>query len=291
MTKAMTSTVGGQKPIALIIEDDAAKLRTRRLLFSTEGFQPIEARTAEEAVRQFRSTPTVDIVVADINLRSAEPMDKSGVKVVTDIRRQRPDLPIIGLSGCLKTLKKSEKKPFTHLRLKGSSVAMEDELGGWKRAALEYRQARADSARRELASMRRERNLPAPDVELVRGFLPGTHLPEEEFATPDEILRREGWRLRLVAAEWRSAEEGEHRLEGSRAGGVVPFWIRREGEATIALLHGHPCIYSDGDSEADAVEGALTLMYGYHRQFCDDSGRALGAEMAALRDYLGTVFQ
>ena len=281
-----------ERPIALIIEDDVAKLRTRRKLFADGGFQPIEAASVAEAFRQFRSTPTVDLVVADINLNASEPTDRSGVKVVKDITTQRPGLPVVGLSGRVNELTDDEKEGFTELVLKGGwrKKEIKGQLERWRKHALDYRRGRTEAARDQLAAMRRQ-HVPAPDVELIRGFLPGTHLAtEEDVATPDEILRSAGWRLRLVEAGWRPRGRASGSAGTARTWGVVPFWIREEVGVTIALLHGHPCIYSDSAGEEDAVEGALTLMYGYHRQFKNAVGEALGPEMEALREYLQRIF-
>ena len=293
----MASGTEQEKPIALIIEDDAAKLRTRRELFLTGGFQPIEAETAEDAFRQFRSTPTVDIVVADINLDKGDPEDKSGVRVAADIRKQRPELPVVGLSGRVFDLEEGEKKVFSTLVLKGaySGDAIDRQLADWHAEALQYRRERAQRAKRRLATVHEEQGRPTADVELIRGFLPGTHLSggDSECSTPDEILRREGWRLRLVEAGLTVRQDDSGGTVTVRTNAAVPFWVREEGDRKKVLLHGHPLICNDADTEERAVEGALTLMYGWYRELAEQAGKRQTGEVGeveALQKYLRSVF-
>ena len=139
--------------------------------------------------------------------------------------------------------------------------------------------------------MRRSGALPAPRVEMMRGFLPGTNPlpPDDQPVTPDEMLRSEGWRLHLVEAGFSlQDDDGAHTVV--RTVSVVPLWLRQEGSRTMAFLHGHPSICSDVVLENDAVEGVLSLMYGHHCRFAADRGGASTPELQSLRDYLRGIF-
>ena len=279
------------RPIALIVEDNKESLKARRQLFAAHGFQPIGALSRRDAIRQLRSTPTVDIVVTDVNLERENPSDMSGVAVANEIHSQRPRLPVMGLSGRIDELPQSDLKAFTEWfpKAKYDVGAMEGRLATWRKVALDYRRKRAKEAREKLGAMRQSGGLPAAEVEAMGGFLPGTHAlqPADRFATPDEILRDEGWRLHLVRAGF-SFDNGKR--EQVRTASVVPFWLRVEGPRTIALLHGHPSIYCDDGVESAAIEGALSLMYGYYCGFEDGSDVATSGEMTALRNYLRSIF-
>ena len=141
----MSTAVDQDRPIALIVEDDAESLKTRRQLFAGHGFQAIGASSEQEAIRQFRSTPTIDIVVTDINLENKDPTNRAGVAVAAAIRNQRRELPVMGLSGCIENLTGSEKEAFTEWLPKGKMRvrALEDRIGHWRQSAIEYRRNRA----------------------------------------------------------------------------------------------------------------------------------------------------
>ena len=287
------------RPIALIVEDDNESLETRRQLFAAAGFQPIGAMSPRDAIRQFRSTPTIDIVITDINLQNKNPLNRAGVAVATEIRQQRPDLPVMGLSACIDDLQGHERKLFTEWLPKGtfSVETLETKLLRWRADAIAYRRGRTEATRRQLDAMRQAGALPDAQIETMCGFLPGTHLegppahsgPDDEYVTPDEILRRAGWRLHLVEAGFSVAKSDDADSLDIRTVSAVPFWIREEGPHWNAVLHGHSCIYTVATLEQEAVERALSLMCGYHRGFVTPE-KPLVQEVKALREYLRGIF-
>lgn len=293
----MSTAADQDRPIALIVEDDAESLKTRQQFFAGHGFQAIGASSAQEAMRQFRSTPMIDIVVTDINLENEDPANRSGLTLATEIRNRRPMLPVMGLSGCIGDgdLEAKEENVFTECLPKGTFrvQTLEERIGRWRESAIEYRRDRATAARQELDEMRRLGGLPAPRLETKSGFLPGTHPlePGTEPATPDEMLRNEGWRLHLVEAgfSWRDSDDAEDTVV--RTVSVVPFWIRQQGSTTMALLHGFPHICGHATLEDEAVKATLSLMYGHHGKFAAMRGKRLAPDEKALRAYLRRIFQ
>jgi hypothetical protein len=73
----------------------------------------------------------------------------------------------------------------------------------------------------------------------------------------------------------------------------VPVWLRQEGLAYIAVLHGHCSVYHDASSEEEAVAGVLQLMYGYYcwPAFAQGSPDTNSAELLQLGGYLNKVFR
>jgi|GEM_PF-1530088 len=294
-----------EKPVALIVEDQPSTLTSRKRIFNTHGFQAIGAKSKADALREFRASPTIDIVVTDINLVGSDEADKSGVDLAREIRSRRPTVPVIALSGRFDDLDADEKLSFNGFLLKGAfSVAqLEANLTDWKNQALRYRQARAQKARQDLQQFREDRPLPNPDVELLQDFLPGSHMPtrtddptnerddpdgiDDEFLDPDEILRRAGWRLQLVEAGFQLSEFEDMTV---KTGIAIPLWLREELNTWIAVLHGHPCIYHDAPTQKEVVEGALALMLGYHRTFTETPQPEPTDELKNLRNYLKQVF-
>nr|WP_298720617.1 response regulator [uncultured Steroidobacter sp.] len=278
-----------EKPIALVVEDKASTLSKRQQLLSKHGFQAIGARSVAEAFREFRGMPTIDIVVTDINLDQNNDQDRSGVDLARAMRERRPTLPVVALSGHFDSLDAEQREPFDDYLLKaGLSVnAMEQKLGEWRDRALAYRHTRAERARSELRRMRSSGARTEPAVDVLRDFMPVARRGEgheDPLYIPDDLLSREGWRLRLVDAGFPLADRAV------RTSVAVPFWIRRDGSRTIAVLHGHPCIYHDADNEEAAVQDALALMFGYFLEFTRDDSKAMTGELEHLAQYVKKVF-
>jgi CheY-like chemotaxis protein len=281
-----------ERPIALVVEDKPGVLDTRRQLFAQHGFQAIGALSVSDALREFRATPTIDIVVTDINLDEAQIDDKSGVALARTMRERRPNLPVVAISGYFDNLDAEERKPFNDHMLKGtlSLAGLEARLETWRNKALDYRKSRAKKARHELERLR-EHGVVQPNVEVLRDFLPGGRPsvddPEEdEFMTPDDVLRKEGWRLRLVEAGFQVSALG-----GTvKTAIAVPLWMRDEARSVVVVLHGHSCIYHDAETAKEAVNGALELMFGYHQEFKQEPDDTVTDELQQLRDYLSKVF-
>lgn len=82
--------------IRILIVDDHAILRAgvREMLADEEDLQVVsEAGSAEEALDVLTNGPEVDVVVLDITLPG-----QSGIELLKQLRRDRPDLAILVLS-------------------------------------------------------------------------------------------------------------------------------------------------------------------------------------------------
>jgi CheY-like chemotaxis protein len=77
----------------LCVEDEELQLRLRKILFESEGFVVLQARSGSAAMDIFRSH-YVDAVVMDYWLS-----DKNGTNVAEEMKRLRPRIPIVMLSG------------------------------------------------------------------------------------------------------------------------------------------------------------------------------------------------
>lgn len=82
-------------PSLLLIDDDELFRETLALALTERGFEVMQARDGEEGVRLFRVVPA-DLVLTDIVMPN-----KEGVAVVTELRRDFPNLGIIAMSGGL----------------------------------------------------------------------------------------------------------------------------------------------------------------------------------------------
>jgi DNA-binding response OmpR family regulator len=84
----------------LIVEDDRSVQRVLKRLFESEGYGVDARADGESALAAFHSTPPTAIVL-DLNLPAI-----SGKDVCREIKRERPDLPIVILSAITDVSKK-----------------------------------------------------------------------------------------------------------------------------------------------------------------------------------------
>ena len=79
----------------LCVEDEELQLRARKMLFESAGYRVLEARSAKQAVELFAAN-SVDAVVMDYWLSD---QDGNGTVVAEQMKRLRPRIPILMLSG------------------------------------------------------------------------------------------------------------------------------------------------------------------------------------------------
>lgn len=78
----------------ILIADDNAQLRAAlRTVLEEEGFEVVEAKDGDEALRLFREKPA-EVVLCDVFMPG-----KDGLEAIQEFRRGWPDLKIIAVSG------------------------------------------------------------------------------------------------------------------------------------------------------------------------------------------------
>jgi len=85
----MTDTAATPPARVLYIEDDPTAASLVRTHLAREGYEVVVAATAEEGRRAFRETPP-DVCLLDLGLP-----DASGFDLLQQLRRERPQLPVI----------------------------------------------------------------------------------------------------------------------------------------------------------------------------------------------------
>ena len=85
----------GEQRTVLCVEDEELQLKARKMLFEAAGYRVLEARSAKQAVELF-SGNAVDAVVMDYWLSD---QDGNGTVVAEQMKRLRPRVPILMLSG------------------------------------------------------------------------------------------------------------------------------------------------------------------------------------------------
>lgn len=81
------------QPIVLCVEDEELQLKFRKMLFESCGYSVLDAQSADRAIEIFQSQH-VDLVLMDYSLSG-----KNGLQVAAEMKRLRPNVPIIMLSG------------------------------------------------------------------------------------------------------------------------------------------------------------------------------------------------
>jgi CheY-like chemotaxis protein len=284
------------RPVALLIEDDANLLRAKQNLFNVSGFQAICVRTAAEALREFVATPAVDIIIADINLDITNDADKSGIDVATTIRQMRRDVPIVAVSGRVDSLDKAEREPFNDSLVKGKKLSILDydaKLELWLDQAVAYRERRTASSKRAVVALEADHESHAIDYEVLREFLPGRQTTEESddsgahVAAPDEVLRAAGWWLQLVQAGQAVRSDD---MNDARTLLAVPIWLRKDGAEHLAVLHGYSFVSCRAIDAGAAVEQLLRIMSACHEGRLDVYEDVNAGERRRLLGHLKAVF-
>jgi CheY-like chemotaxis protein len=288
----MTTAESSSAVMALVVEDDEEALGTRLGLLEAHGITALGARSAQDALREFRASPGVDIVVTDINLDPLRRKDTSGVALARAIRRVSRDVPIVGYSAAFSEgdLPAGDWEVFDSYFPKGQSEPgqITARVEDWRKKALEHRVARTSRAREELERLREKYPSVVSEFSTLR-FLVPTRSAGLETATSqsvDELLRLAGYRLRLIerGGPRPQLEDGEGRLSAP-----IMFWLKDVDDTVIAEAYGYPELYSYGENDDEAIRNVLLLMDGFYRDLGSDPNPS-SATTKRLLEFLVHVF-
>ncbi len=84
---------GGTETVLLVDDDDPVRRAARRIL-TRAGYQVIEARSAEDAIAQFRNHSNIALLVTDLMMPG-----KTGEELTKELRVESPNLPVVYVSG------------------------------------------------------------------------------------------------------------------------------------------------------------------------------------------------
>ena len=85
--------MGKPKAVILCVDDDRGGLEVRRELLETSGYRVLTAQSGERGLGLFASH-SIDAVVLDYNMPGM-----NGDRVASEMRRVKPQVPILMLSG------------------------------------------------------------------------------------------------------------------------------------------------------------------------------------------------
>ena len=111
----------------LLVDDEPVLREVTRILLEQSGFEIVTAKDGVTGLLAFAAHPNYALVITDLRMPRAD-----GRKLITSIRAQAPNLPIICMTGVLNGAMDTEEfkremgintvleKPFTHATLMAS---------------------------------------------------------------------------------------------------------------------------------------------------------------------------
>jgi CheY-like chemotaxis protein len=277
------------------VEDDDSIREGFMDLIRRKGFQAIGANTVDQALREIRSMPSIDIVITDMDLHEHGRADTAGETLAKEIKKRRSDLPIVAYTAHDQDdyLSRIDWSVFDFRLEKAAPDREEQGIDECRIIALRRRGQRLATAISELQRLQTKYEIGDEDVQILRQFLPGIHFTagnevggeHSEFETVDQLLRRLGFRLGFIHAGAHGMDDAGERIM-TRI--TVPAWFQTTGGVIVAEVYDYPEIYAEGATDDEAVKAVLALMYGFHK----DLGAVVDMRppVQRLRDYLQLVF-
>jgi len=267
----LISTDFAPRPVVLVVEDNARARELRVDAFNDGDCTAIGVPSHDDAVRELRASPAVDLVLTDIHL-TRDPGDKSGVALARYVKTRYASMPVSGYSAVFDENElRDDEALFVDIWPKGRLRALEvdDMVSRCRERAMQHRQERRQEAFDALSLLQRKHELEHPDVELMRELRPdaGSEAPV------DEALRKAGYRLRLIE----STENGFARS--------IIVWLLEVDGLVEAEVYGQPAFYADGRTDEEAISHLVELMRLYAAEIGDDAPEAAGPALS-LTEFL-----
>jgi CheY-like chemotaxis protein len=260
------------KPVVLIVEDNDEARNARADELSAADCIPISVASSDDAVRELRAAPAVDLVLTDVNL-SGKPDDQSGIALARFVKATYKDLPVAVYSAQFADDQIVQLDvPFDRILGKGQmDYKRVAEMIQWCRdRALEYRRQRQLTAFEVHSLLRQQHEAQHPPVELLRELRPGAGVA----AAVEQALSEAGYRLKLVEAD----------------GLVKPviIWLLVVGDAVEAEVYGQPALYAEGRDDDEAIANLIDLMRLYGAEVHRDAPESIGPALS-LTEFLRSV--
>ncbi len=288
------STAPAEKPIALLVEDNNKVLNDRRELIRGLGYHAIAVSNADDAWREFRCTPAIDIVITDVSLVPNNHSDRSGIELARKIKAQQRDMPVVGYSAYFneKDMRREDLDLFTKVVLRAElPTKIVTMFEGLKDEALECRRRRVEESKREVERLRKNYRFTPSEENSARAVQPGARRADEvEIPLAVEDRRDEGelgYIPDQIPAGWEVVLETGERIKTRIP---VPIFLLKEVNYAVADLRGHNMLYSEHETPEGAIEALLILMFSYHQDFRKQAGSPFGPALAQLRDDLTNIF-
>ena len=259
-------------------------------IFNDEGFATLAVEDEHQALREFISSPGVDVVITDVRLHPSMPLDKSGVRLARQLKEISPEIPIVGYSAAYgqNELTDEERNLFTSFYARGASNPREflKHISAWKELARSFRTERLEDARTRLEGYRQKYRQSAPEYSIMRFLVPNRLVQAEgDTSSVEDVLREAGFELRFISRGTTrpTIADGVDKLQSP-----LPLWLHKDAGSTISEVYGYPEFYSYGENEEEAIGNVLLLMDGFHQDF--KMQKADSARNEQLAEFLQSIF-
>ena len=168
-------------PSILIIDDESAILDTLRILLKNQGFDVTTAQGGKAGLEQLKSAAP-DIVLTDVRMPQV-----TGIDVLTAVRQQDPETPVILMTAqaSLQTaIQAVNEGAFYYIQKPFSN----DDMVAICRRAAEHRRLRAENKQLKQEIRRRERGRFAQPLGKARAFAEVLRLAEQVAPTESTVL-------------------------------------------------------------------------------------------------------
>lgn len=241
-------TLPRPQPLVLVVDDDEQALEIAKEAFSDAYCAVIPVRDPEDAIRQLRASPGVDLVYTDVKLTPKQG-DTSGIFLGDFVKAERPEVPVAiysihfredELNSRLHDVAKSQ---FDLVLPRGGSPDAEfpEQIAQCVELATSYRDARFDASVSQLA----EAADASPKFSVIREFTIGCGAPSRA----EVALRESGYSLRILSMD---INDDKHRS-------VVTWLLEFEGRFA-AEVYEAPHLHATGDTAEEALSRLVLVI-------------------------------
>jgi hypothetical protein len=246
--------------------------------FEKRGCGVITLRHSDEAIRRIFTTPSVDLILTDIDLDGSG-HDKSGVALARFVKELKLDTPLCGYSSQFEDDQLSEEEKqffdcwYPKAQLARHINVMYDEL---RKRAVAHRVKKIEEAENIMTTLRLKYSIKKEEYEQIRELILNADSPSEI----EKILHNANYSLRIL-----------HPTDVKSLSNPVLIWLRKTEDLVEAEVYGHSSLYSYGETEEKAIEKLVELMQLFAEDTINDEANKYQGAALKLRQFLIFVFK
>jgi CheY-like chemotaxis protein len=265
-------------PMIMIIEDEEKKLKMKKEGLEKRGCRVISIRHSDEAIRGIYATPSIDLIVTDIDLTGSG-TDRSGIAFARFVKALELDTPLCGYSSKFddEELTTEEKEFFDCWYPKATQSAeqinaMYDAL---KDKAVDHRLSRMKEADDLIQALKQKYSIMPEVYDQIRELL----LNVDSSSDIERILRDANYTLKIL-----------HPSDVASLCRPVLVWLKKSDDLFEAEVYGHTTLYGYGETEDIAVDRLIELMQLFAEDALNDPADTFQGTALKLREFLAYVF-
>jgi len=265
------------KPFILIVEDREGGRNKYAKALRDINCGVITATNAKEAVNSFMTSPKLDLVFTDIDLKGKTHPDKSGVDIARFIKHLDNELPVVGYSSKFvdKELSEEEKGYFNRWFPKGDMLVKDilEMCDNLKDMANHHKLRRFNEVV-DLFNKLKAKKIISNDQfgQVLETAITYDTTP---FSQVEEAIAESGYSLKLLSS-----------LVSDFISKPFLVWIRNDETLFEVEVYGYPDLYSFGNTEDEAIKNLIQIMQGYAADMKSDDADNFAGPALLLRKFL-----